>query len=210
MLHFFSWLFSQYTETPTYLIVLEIIGAFFSVLSVIYSKKNNILVFPTGIIGTLIYTYILAVYGLLGDMLINAYYFVMSIYGWIIWTRKPDDKHVTPITRITKLEKKKSIWIFFATMISVALVYQIFNRWQNWYSYTDIITTAIFFVGQWLMAKKKIENWLYWIVGDSISVPLYFLKGLVFSSILYITMTILAVFGYKSWKKLIGKKFETI
>jgi nicotinamide mononucleotide transporter len=176
----------------------------------VFSKRNSIWVFPTGIISTLISVYILAVYGLMGDMLINAYYFVMSIYGWYYCTRKPDNVHETPITFTTKKQKKKSIWIFLATMVFIALVYQVFDKWQNWYSYTDILTTAIFFVGQWLMSKRKVENWLYWIVGDSISVPLYFLKGLTFTALLYLAMTILAVFGYRSWKKIFNNNRQTV
>ena len=206
----FDWLFSEYIGRDTHLIVLELVAAFFGVVSVVFSKRNSIWVFPTGIISTLISVYILAVYGLMGDMLINAYYFVMSIYGWYYWTRKPDNVHETPITFTTKKQKKKSIWIFLATMVFIALVYQVFDKWQNWYSYTDILPTAIFFVGQWLMSKRKVENWLYWIVGDSISVPLYFLKGLTFTALLYLAMTILAVFGYRSWKKIFNNNRQTV
>ena len=83
----FDWFFSQYDGIPTYLIVLELIGVLFGFLSVWYSKQDNILVYPTGIISTAIFVYILSVYGLLGDMLINGYYFAMSIYGWYVWGR---------------------------------------------------------------------------------------------------------------------------
>lgn len=208
---FFDWLLSQYDGTPPYLVLLEIFGGvLFGILSVVFSKMNNIWVYPTGLISTAVYVYILAVYGLLGDMLINAYYFIMSIYGWYVWTRKIDGQYVTPVSRTTPKEKKYSIWIFLVTMTFVALVYQFFNKWQSWYSYTDILTTAIFFVGMWLMAKKKIENWIYWIVGDIISVPLYAFKGLVFSALLYFILTIIAIYGYFAWRKLLNKKIETI
>lgn len=206
----FDWLFTQYEGIPAYLVILELFGVVFGILSVVFSKMNNIWVYPTGIISTLLYVYILQQYGLLGDMLINVYYFSMSIYGWYVWTRKVDGEHVTPITKTTKKENIQSVWIFLATMLAVALVYEVFDKWEDWYSYTDIFTTAIFFVGMWLMAKKKIENWIYWIVGDIISVPLYFYKGLMFSAILYLIMTILAVYGYFSWKKLLYKKIEHI
>ena len=208
MTEIFDWLFAQYEGIPTHLVVLEIIALVFGILSVVFSKLNNIWVYPTGIISTLLYVYILEYYGLLGDMLINVYYFSMSIYGWYIWTRKVDGEHVTPITRTTKLEKKKSAGIFIATLIGIALIYEIFDKWEAWYSYTDILTTAIFFVGMWLMAKKKIENWTLWIIGDIISVPLYFYKGLMFSAILYLILTIIAIYGYFSWKKLLYKPVE--
>ena len=210
MTEIFDWLFAQYEGIPTHLVVLEIIALVFGILSVVFSKLNNIWVYPTGIISTLLYVYILEYYGLLGDMLINVYYFSMSIYGWYIWTRKVDGEHVTPITRTTKLEKKKSVGIFIATLIGIALIYEIFDKWEAWYSYTDILTTAIFFVGMWLMAKKKIENWTLWIIGDIISVPLYFYKGLMFSAILYLILTIIAIYGYFSWKKLLYKPVENL
>ncbi|TQD38495.1 nicotinamide riboside transporter PnuC [Haloflavibacter putidus] len=206
----FDWVFSQYYEVPTHLIVLELIAVLFGVLSVVYAKKDNIWVYPTGMISTIIFVYILAVYGLLGDMLINAYYFGMSIYGWYLWTRKVDANHYTPITRTTKKEKKQSVYIFLATIASVALIYQVFDKWESWISYTDILTTSIFFVGMWLMAKKKLENWTYWIIGDIISIPLYFFKGLAFSAILYILLTIIAIYGYISWKKRLNKLPQTV
>ena len=197
----FDWFFAQYAEVPTHLIVLELIGVFFGFLSVWFSKQDNILVYPTGIISTAIFVYILAVYGLLGDMMINAYYFAMSIYGWYIWTRKVDAIHYTPITKATKTENKQSIYIFIATLIFVFAVYEFYDKWNSWTAYVDTITTAIFFVGMWLMAKKKLENWIYWIIGDLISVPLYLYKGLVFTSFQYLLFTIIAIYGYRAWKR---------
>ncbi|TXK78872.1 nicotinamide riboside transporter PnuC [Mesonia sp. K4-1] len=206
----FDWLFSQYEGIDIHLIVLELFGVFFGVLSVLYSKNNKILVYPTGIISTLLYVYILYVYGLLGDMLINVYYFTMSVYGWYIWTRKTDGTHVTPVTTVTKKENKIIAIIFIATMLFITLVYELFNKWQGWSSYVDIITTAFFFSGMWLMAKKKIEYWIYLMIGNIISVPLYFYKGLTFSAFLYIFLIIVAIIGFYSWKKLLYKKVVTI
>ncbi len=197
----FDWFFAQYAEVPTHLIVLEVVAVFFGFLSVWYAKQDNILVYPTGIISTAIFVYILAIYGLLGDMMINGYYFAMSIYGWYIWTRKVDATHYTPITKATKIENKQSIYIFIATLIFVFAVYEFFDKWNSWTAYVDTLTTAIFFVGMWLMAKKKLENWIYWIVGDIISIPLYLYKGLVFTSFQYLLFTIIAVYGYRAWKK---------
>lgn len=206
----FDWLFSQYQNTPTHIVVLELISVFFGILSVVFSKQNSILVYPTGLISTSISVYILVYYGLLGDTIINAYYFIMSIYGWYIWTRKVDKTHYTPITTTTNTEWEKALWIFLATMLGVSLLYEYFDKWENWPSYTDILTTGIFFVGMWLMAKKKIENWLCWIVGDLISVPLYIYKGLIFSAILYLVLTVIAIYGYFAWKKLLNKELQTV
>lgn len=197
----FDWFFAQYKDVPTHIVVLELIGVFFGFLSVWFSKQNNILVYPTGIISTAIFVYILAIYGLLGDMLINAFYFAMSIYGWYIWTRKVDETHYTPITRTTKKEHITSIYLLVAVLIFVFAVYHFFEKWNSWTAYVDTLTTAIFCVGMWLMAKKKLENWTYWIIGDIISVPLYLYKGLVFTSFQYFLFTIIAIYGYRAWKK---------
>lgn len=197
----FDYFFDQYSGYPTLFIILEIIAVIFGFLSVWYSKQNNILVYPTGIVSTLIFVYLLWQWELLGDMMINAYYFSMSIYGWYIWTRKVDATHFTPITSTTRKEQFQSVYIFIATLIFVFAVYEYFDKWNSWTAYVDTITTAIFFVGMWLMAKRKIENWIYWIIGDIISVPLYFYKGLTFTSLQYLVFTIIAIYGYKAWKK---------
>lgn len=201
----FNQLLEPYQGVATHLLILEILGVFFGLLSVIFSKRDNILVFPTGIISTLIFVYILLVYGLLGDMLINVYYFIMSVYGWYMWTRKVSTDAYLPITTWTKKEQFISVGLFFATLVGVALVYQVFNKWENWVSYADVVTTGIFFVGMWLMAKKKIENWIFWIVGDFVSIPMYMYKGLLLTAIQYFIFGLIAIFAYYSWKKNLNK-----
>ena len=200
-----DWLFSEYQDTPTHFLVLEIIAIIFGFLSVLFSKKDNILVFPTGIVSTLIFVYILYKYSLLGDMMINAYYFLMSIYGWYVWTQKVDDSHFIPIKKATRRENQQSIFLFIATSIFVCIVYEVFDKWDGWVTYMDVITTGIFFVGMWLMAKKRVENWIYWIIGDLISIPLYYYKGLTFTSFQYILFTIIAVYGFIAWRKNLDK-----
>ena len=197
----FDFLFQQYSDYPTLYIVLEIIAVIFGFLSVWYSKQENILVYPTGIISTVIFVYLLWQWQLLGDMMINFYYSTMSIYGWYVWTRKVDAVHFVPITKTTKKEHFWSLIIFVATWLFTFGIYEYFDKWDNWTAYVDTITTAIFFVGMWLMARKKLENWIYWIVGDVISVPLYFYKGLTFTSFQYLLFTIIAFYGYRTWKK---------
>ncbi|MWW24654.1 nicotinamide riboside transporter PnuC [Algibacter lectus] len=205
----FDFFFKQYSEYETIDISLEIIATIFGLLSVWYSKQNKVLVFPTGMISTVIFVYLLYKWELLGDMMINAYYFIMSVYGWYIWTRKVDESDVTPISKTTFNEKKLSLAIFLATLVFVYLVYHAFGKWTSWVAYVDTLTTGIFFVGMWLMAKRKVENWLFWIVGDIISVPLYFYKGFTFTSLQYFVFTIIAVYGYLSWKKNIKESFQT-
>lgn len=206
----FDFFFEQYYGYRTFFIVLEVIAVTFGFLSVWYSKQENILVYPTGIISTAIFVYLLWQWNLLGDMMINAYYFAMSIYGWYIWTRKVDEVHYTPITTMSGKEYVISALLFMGTLLFVFGVYEWFNRWTDWTAYVDTITTAIFFVGMWLMAKKKIENWIFWIIGDLISVPLYFYKGLTLTSFQYFLFTIIAIYGYIAWKKTLNSNLQAV
>ena len=203
MIDFF---FAQYANYPASEIALELIGVFFGLASVWFAKKDNILVFPTGLISTFIYAYLLWKWELLGDSMINGYYFIMSIYGWYHWTRKKGDVEEFPVSRITKKEKQTAFVIFILTLVFVYLVYQYFDKFINWFNYVDTFLTAVFFVGMWLMAKRKIENWIFWIVGDFISIPLYFFKGYTFTSLQYLIFTVLAVYGYLEWKEILNKK----
>ena len=209
MITIFEFLFDQYKTYSTLDITLEIVAVIFGFLSVWFSKQNKIWVFPTGMISTLIFVYLLFKWELLGDMLINGYYFIMSIYGWYIWTRKVDKTHVNQISTTTFKEKKISIVLFTAALLFVFIIYQKFDKWTSWVAYIDTITTAIFFVGMWLMAKRKIENWIFWIIGDLISVPLYLYKGFTFTSFQYFGFTFIAIFGYLAWKKNLHKTLLT-
>ena len=203
-----DFIFEQYKNYPTYEIVLELTAILFGLFSVWYAKKDNIWVFPTGIINTAIYVYLLWKWSLLGDMMINFYYVVVSVYGWYHWTRKKDDVVEFPISRMTLYEKKLSIIIFLATVAFVLVIYIIFDKFTHWTSYVDTFVTGIFFVGMWLMARRKIENWILWIIGDIISIPMYFVKGYSFTSIQYLIFTIIAVFGYLEWKKSLNKNLQ--
>ena len=207
MLEFF---FSQYKDYQTYDIVLELIAVILGIASVWYAKKDDILVFPTGIISTLIYVYLLWKWTLWGDMIINGYYFIMSIYGWYHWTRKKGDVVEFPISVISANEKRISLFIFIFTVAFVVAMYHYFNKFNTWYAYVDTFITGIFFIGMWLMAKRKIENWVFWIIGDLVSIPLYFAKGFTFTSFQYIVFTIVAVYGYLEWKKTLNSSQQAL
>lgn len=213
-------------------ISLELIAAVFGVMSVFYAKKENILVFPTGIISTVLYVYLLVQWSLYGDLIINIYYTIMSVYGWYMWSRIVDDKHHhLPISRTNNTDKLKTFGIFLFTSIFVIVVYRYYNVMPNHlnfiesvdYAYTnftagnladfrkitpflDTFTTGIFFAAMWLMANKKLENWTLWIVGDLVSIPLYFVKGYGFTGIQYAIFLFLAFQGYYAWKKNLNKQ----
>lgn len=196
-----QFLFEPYSSYSLLNIVLEIIAVVLGFLSVWCSKKNSVWVYPTGMISTSIYVYLLLNIGLIGDMLINGYYFFMSIYGWYYWTRSLNGSYINPISRMNSNEYLISILLFVFAIIFVFAVYFNFNMWNSTIAYIDTITTAIFFVGMWLMARRKIENWLFWIIGDIISIPLYLFKGLAITSFQYLVFTFIALAGYIAWKK---------
>jgi nicotinamide mononucleotide transporter len=200
----FDFFFEVYYGQEPYMVVLEMIAVFLGVLSVWLAKKEHIGVFPTGIVSTGIFVYILWVYGLLGDMLINAYYTAMSLYGWWYWARPTQEKE-RPISVVQRGEWPYIIWLFVCAVVFVVAVYTYFDKFHDWTAYVDTFTTAVFFVAMFLMAKKKWEHWHFWILGNLISIPLYWYKGLTFTAVQYILFTIIAVQGYQTWKNSLNK-----
>lgn len=212
-------LFLKPYETYTlFQIILEATAATFGILSVYFSIKKNIWVYPTGIISTALYVYILFVFGLLGDCMINIYYTIMSIYGWILWAKSSEDNVHVDVSYANQKDWIFSAFLFILSLGLVSIVYYykplIDNQFiltQNikqalgfshldWANWLDVITTSIFLVGMWLMAKRKIENWIFWIIGDFICVPMMLYKGLGITSIQYIVFTVMACKGYLEWK----------
>lgn len=197
-----DFLTEPYRFSATYLIVLEIIAASTGILSVYFSRIENILVYPTGLVSTGIYVYLLNIYELRGDMLINAYFFAMSIYGWINWSRAlKGTTSLVKITRTSLKEKMYGVLIFAGGILFVFYAYRFFNTKITYITYIDSLNTALFFVAMWFMALKKLENWTLWIAGNIISVPLYLIKGLGFTAIQYTVFLVLAIFGYIEWRK---------
>lgn len=201
-------------------ILLEASGAFFGILSVYFSIKKNIWVYPTGIISTLIYVYILFNFGLLGDCMINVYYTAMSIYGWILWSKNSEDHVHVEVSWATNRERLYAGGLFILSLALVTLIYYykpyIDNQFSmegtnlglyhlDWANWLDVITTSIFLVGMWFMAKQRIENWIFWIIGDFICIPMMIFKELGITSVQYLVFTIMAIQGYITWKKSLRK-----
>lgn len=205
MIEFFL---EPYENKTFFDIAIEIIVFFFGIVSVVYAKKENILVFPTGLIATILSTYLLYKAGYFADMTINAYFSVMSIYGWINWSKTKDDISVYQISRTNSKEKIIAIILFFVTIIVMYGVYHLFERPILQENYIDMFTSGLFFVGMWFMAIKKIENWTLWIIADLISIPLYGYRGLGILSLQFLIFTILAVMAYIEWNKIIKNKAQ--
>ena len=201
-----SFLFEAYATYSLLDIALEFLGVSLGILGVWFAKKNSTMTYPVGMISTGIFVYLLWKWSLLGDMIINAYYFIMSIYGWFFWQKKQYGINIHKISKSTKKESRIGILIFTMTLLFVAVIYSLFEKWNSWTAYTDTFTTGIFFVGMWFMTRRKIEHWIFWIVGNVISIPLYLYKGLTLTAIQYIIFTVIAFYGYQKWKQIVANK----
>lgn len=181
---------------------LEYIAVFAGIISVWFSKKENIWVYPSGLINTLFYIYLSFKGGLLGEASVNFYYTIMSIYGWMGWAKKDDNKNVVlQISAGNKKEWKEQLifFTFFYLVIYSALSYLKTNFAPEAIPWADAFASASAFTAMWLMTKKKIESWYWWIATNIASIPLYFVKHYVFTSVYYFILLIMAVFGLMEW-----------
>lgn len=182
---------------------LEWMAVIFGLMSVWFSMKENILVYPTGIISVLIYVYLSFNYLLYADAGVNSYYFVMSVYGWYHWKDTEGDADQIPVTKNSSKEWAISAGILVSSFL--ILVFVLHNFTDSDVPIWDATTTCFAILGMWLMARKKVESWIAWIITDIISVPLYFYKGLVLTSFQFLFFTGLAIAGYFAWKKSLEK-----
>ncbi len=184
---------------------LEFIAVIAGIASVWFSRKEHILVYPVGLVNTIIYIYLSIKGQLFGEASVNFYYSVMSIYGWILWTRK--DVHTqTRILHITNSSKRE--WIqqlaffgFFYLLIFILLTWLQKGFAPEAIPWADAFASASAYTGMWLMARKKTESWIWWIATNMASIPLYFVKGYVFTSVQFLILFILAIAGLIEWRK---------
>ncbi|MFK5973894.1 MAG: nicotinamide riboside transporter PnuC [Flavobacteriaceae bacterium] len=210
MNHIFDFFIDPYRDKAVYIIILEMIVLVTGIMSVWFAKKENILVYPTGLIATVITVYLLFREELMGDMMLNFYFSIMSIYGWWNWARTKNNKKVVQISRTTSREKVIGFALFVLTMVVTYGVYKAFGVNIELSNYIDIFTSGLFFTGMWYMALKKIENWTLWIIADIITIPLYAYRGLGVLSLQYLIFTILAILAYIEWKKSLDKSLLTL
>ena len=200
----FETIINQYKSIPNWQIGIEIVIFIFGVLSVYFAKKENVLVYPTGIICTILSVYIMFHAKYYADMSINIYYSIMSVYGWFQW-KKITNGEVLSISRTNLKEKIIGVILFLITGIICVFIYTFFDYKLQLNNYLDIFTTSLFFTAMWYMAKKKIENWTLWIIGNTFAVYIFFDRQLYIIAIQYIIFTILAISAYIKWKKYLAK-----
>jgi len=181
---------------------LEYIAVFSGIASVWYSKKENILVYPVGLINTIIYIWLSVKGHLFGEASVNLYYTIMSIYGWMLWSKKNEQQQqLVQITISTGKEWAQQLLFFacFYMAIYFSLSYIKNSFAPGAIPWADAFASATAYTGMWLMAKKKVESWVWWILTNISSIPLYFVKGYTFTSVYYIVLLIMAIFGLKEW-----------
>ena len=182
---------------------LELIAVIAGIASVWYSRKESILVYPIGLVNTTIYIYLSFKGHLLGEASVNLYYTLMSLWGWYLWTRVDPNKH-TIILQITISNARDwihQILFFLAFYFSLyfSLTYLKKEFAPEAIPWADALASASAYTGMWLMAKKKVESWIWWIITNIASIPLYFIKGYTFTSVQFIVLLVLAIAGLKSW-----------
>jgi nicotinamide mononucleotide transporter len=183
---------------------LEFIAVLAGIASVWFSKKEQVLVYPVGLINTTIFVYLSFKGHLLGEASVNIYYSVMSIYGWWLWTRKNDKQEtILQIQFSTTKELLQQLLFFtaFYVVLYTALYFSKTSFAPGAIPWADALSSAAAYTGMWLMAKKKVESWYYWIATNIFSIPLYFVKGYVFTSVQFAVLLALAVAGLIAWRK---------
>ena len=190
----YDFFLSAYSDYSSVDIVLEFLAFWFGIISVVFAKKQNILVYPTGIICTIITMYLMYKVSLLGHILVNLLYTIISFFGWWNWSRRENNDLVVKVSKFTSNDLNKSLLIFFFIVFVAYFAHDFFaTNFEGQIKELDILTSGIFVTAMWLMANKKLENWILWIIGNVITIPLYLSSDKIILSIQYVIFTILAV-----------------
>lgn len=197
----------RYTTLPEYIAVIA------GIASVWFSRIENILVYPVGLISTIIYIFLSVDRHLYGEASVNLYYTIMSIYGWVLWLKKDQQQHFVVTIQFSSGRE----WVqqllfcaFFYVVIFSALTWMKYAFDSATIPWVDAFASSTAFTGMWLMAKKKVESWYWWIATNIASIPLYFVKQYVFSSVFYFILLVMAVFGLIEWKRRARASHEKI
>jgi nicotinamide mononucleotide transporter len=188
----------RHTTLPEYIAVIA------GIASVFFSRIENILVYPVGLISTVIYIFLSMEGHLYGEASVNLYYTIMSIYGWTLWLKKDQQQHyLVTVQFSTRREWLQQLLFcaFFYIVIFSALTWLKYAFASATIPWADAFASATAFTGMWLMAKKKVESWYWWIATNIASIPLYFVKHYVFTSVFYFILLVMAVFGLVEWRR---------
>jgi len=200
----FSEIYQQFLDGLRTTTWIEYFAVISGIASVWYSRKESILTYPIGLINTIFYVYLSITNHLPGEASVNLYYTIMSLYGWYNWSRKnAQHRMVVHISRSNRREvaQQLAFFAFFYLAIYFALVYLRDKFFDGAIPWADAFASATAFTGMWLMTKKKVESWYWWIATNIASIPLYFVKHLVFTSVYYLVLLVFAFWGLAEWRK---------
>lgn len=197
-------IYQQFIEGMKQTTWIEYFAVFAGIASVWFSRIENIWVYPVGILNTVIYIWLSLKGQLIGEASVNLYYTIMSIYGWILWAKKDKEQH-----HVVNVSYSNKQWwayqLLFFTVFYIAIFFSLTYLKKSFapgaIPWADAFASATAFTGMWLMAKKKVESWWWWIATNIASVPLYFVKHYVFTSVYYVVLFIMAIFGLIEWMK---------
>lgn len=183
---------------------LEIIAVLTGVFSVWLAKKENIYLYPVGIFSVVAWLYLCWVGQIYSQAIINLFFFIMNVYGWYNWNRKDDNNNKEIHIKFNSLKEN-----FFYIIIALILTFIIFkilsntevDNYNQYYILIESFITSLNFIAMWLMAWKRVDNWVLWIIGDFFCIPLYFFKGYYISTAQFLIFIIIAFLGYFEWKK---------
>src|SRR6476620_5490474 len=182
---------------------IEYIAVVTGILSVWFSRKENIWVYPVGLINTIIYIFLSLDNHLIGEASVNFYYTVVSIYGWILWAKKDvSHHHVVQIRYSSAREWVIQLGFFAVFYLALFFILSFLKRYfPGAIPWADAFASATAYTGMWLMAKKKVESWYWWIATNIASIPLYFVKNMAMTSVYYVILLIMAFMGLAEWQK---------
>jgi len=188
--------------------LLEWAAIFFAMAEVLLARSNNVLLYPSGIISTALYTWLCIEVTLYAESILNVYYFAMSIYGWVLWAKRKDNGSHLSITHNSKRDWLITFGIVaLAWALLYALLIKVFPAMFTSYRVSDVafwdaLVSATAWAGMWLLARRKVENWLLLNVSNIIAIPVFVHKGMPFTGALTLFLFIVAIFGYFEWRKL--------
>ena len=185
------WIYQHYVE---------LLGTAFSIAYLYFSIKQNILLWPLGIMSAIFYLVVFYESKFYADMALNGYYLIISIYGWITWKRAREKMGMKmPIKR---LKIKMGLTLIIVTGILYIVIGKVLYLYTDSpIPYWDAFTTSASIVATWMLARKFLEHWIVWVIVDLVSMALYIYRGLYPTTILFAVYTTMAVVGFIQWRK---------
>ena len=181
---------------------IEVCGTLTGLIYLWFSVRQSILTWPAGLLTSLLYIWIFFSAKFYAGMGLQFYYVVISIYGWWSWLNATPDNSGEKVLHVSRTEMNLWMWLFIINLLLFVLIaYILVNFTDSPIPYWDAFTTALSIIATWMLARKKFEHWLLWMLIDTISIGLYIYRELYPTAILFIAYTIMAVVGYFEWRK---------